>query len=643
MLARPIDQQRDQRRKRNQTRMEAAKAALKNDARAALKAHFGFDQFREGQREVVDAVLAGEDVLAVMPTGSGKSLCYQLPACMIDGTALVVSPLIALMKDQVDALAEFGVAATQINSSISHSEQRRRLEQMIAGEFDIVYVAPERFRNDGFRRALAQVSVGLLAVDEAHCISHWGHDFRPDYLSLDEVRAELDSPPTIALTATATSVVQKDILEQLDIPEARVVVSGFERPNLFYQVVETIGHEEKIAQIERLLHQRRGESVVVYCATRRQVAEVTDSLKAHGWLASSYHAGLSDLGRARVQDAFMAGDLPVLVATNAFGMGVDKADVRTIFHYNVPGSLEAYYQEAGRAGRDGDPAECVLLHNGRDARIHEFFAENSFPEKELVERVWLLLFKRGLKRHFLSADRICDHLNRAGKSGRIHSWGVSTALQLLEQGGHIQTGYDGDESWVEVLDRARLRDLRVDWDKLSRQRKLAERQSADVRTYATGRGCRQTALLHYFNSRPSYEGGCGHCDRCCGQLKIGRRRATSRRASGASQDSAETVVRKILSGVARARQHATPVRIAAMLRGSAANELRRLGLHEVSTFGLLGYLNQQDLFDLISACTEAELIQPARTQRVELSEKGVEVMRGDRPVPSTLLRLLEPI
>jgi len=624
--------------------MDAATAVKKQTPQAALKARFGFDNFRGGQLEVVQALLAGEDVLAVMPTGAGKSMCFQLPACMIEGTALVISPLIALMKDQVDAMEQAGVAATQINSSVPYPEQVRRLERMIAGDYDIVYVAPERFRNAEFCRAVAQISVGLLAIDEAHCISQWGHDFRPDYLSLDAVREQLGFPPTIALTATATSQVQEDIVAQLDIPNARRVVSGFERPNLFYEVVEASGHEEKVTQIERLLHKRRGETVIIYCATRRQVTEVTESLKSHGWLAASYHAGLSDAARAEIQDGFMAGDLPILVATNAFGMGVDKSDVRTIYHYNLPGSLEAYYQEAGRAGRDGEPAECVLLYNRRDGRIHDFFTDNSFPERELVERVWLLLFKRGLGQHALSADQICDHLNRSGKSSRVHEWGISTVLQWLEEAGHLRSGFSGDgpqgaHAWVEVLDRARLGELRVDWERLERQRKLAKHQSAEMHKYATARGCRQTSLLRYFNSTPSYAGGCGHCDRCCGHLKVGRARG----GRAQSEDSAETVIRKVLSGVARARQHATPIRVAAMLRGSTSPQLQRIGLNQVSTFGALSYLNQQDLFDLIGACAQAKLVAPAGAGRVDLSESGVSVMLGKSRAPVSLLQLLEPV
>lgn len=620
--------------------MDAQTTRPAHDVQAALKAHFGFDDFRPGQRDIVEAVLAGNDVLAVMPTGSGKSLCYQLPACMIEGTALVVSPLIALMKDQVDALREFGVAATLINSSIGYGEQQERLRKMAQGEYDLVYVAPERFRNKAFRGALAQAKIGLIAVDEAHCISQWGHDFRPDYLELGDIRSEVGNPAMMALTATATTLVQRDILEHLGMDDAEVIVSGFERPNLFYEVVETIGQQEKIGRIEKLLNFRRGESVVVYCATRRQVEEVSKSLKARGWLAAGYHAGLSDRQRAAIQDAFMAGDLPVLVATNAFGMGVDKSDVRAIIHYNIPGSLEAYYQEAGRAGRDGEPAECVVLYNSRDSGIHEFFAKNSFPRKEIVERVWLMMFKRGMGRHSIGAEQICDHLNRAGHSKRIHPWAVETSLKLLEAGGHLTTGTDGSYDWVEVLDRARLRDLRVDWDKLASQRKLSERQLEDVEMYATGRGCRQTYLLNYFNSRPSYKGGCGHCDTCCGRPEY----ASSPEGMLSpidAEDSAETIVRKLLSGVARARQHATPVRVAAMLRGSSSVELKRLGLSKLSTYGILDYMHQQDLVDLLDDCVDEGLVESAQRRGITLTDTGVEVMKGQESVPIGIERHLE--
>jgi ATP-dependent DNA helicase RecQ len=611
----------------------------KDELREALQQHFGFDNFRDGQREIVEQVLDGQDVLAVMPTGSGKSLCYQFPACVLEGTTLVVSPLIALMKDQVDALRDFGVAATLINSSIGFQEQQARMLEMAQGEYRIVYVAPERFKNDNFLNAVRDTDVDLLAVDEAHCISQWGHDFRPDYLKLGEVREILGGPPTIALTATATNLVQRDILENLGLPGAEVVVSGFERPNLFYEVYVAGGDEDKLSRIEKVVEHWRGESVVVYCATRRQVDEVTRGLQRGGVVVGTYHGGLSDRQRARVQEAFMHGDVPVLVATNAFGMGVDKPDVRAIVHYNIPGSLEAYYQEAGRAGRDGEPADCIVLYNRRDRGIHDFFIENSFPEKEVVESVWMFLYKKGVDTHQLGADEIADKISRSSRGGHVHNWAVETSLRLLEQGGHIDFGVRDGYPWVAVLDRARLRDLRVDWDRLKEQRDLGLRQLSDVETYATGQGCRQTYLLNYFNSTPSYDDGCGHCDNCVGQpdyaAHAGR---TVVRLD--TDDSADIVVRKLLSGVARARGRADALTLAAMLRGSTATDVRRPGFDSLSTHGILGYFNQQDLKELVDRCIGADLVTE-RQSSLALTDAGVSVMKGETGIPVDIMRSLE--
>ncbi len=611
----------------------------RDELREALQEHFGFDNFRTGQRDIVEQVLDGRDVLAVMPTGSGKSLCYQFPACVLDGTTLVVSPLIALMKDQVDALKEFGVAATLINSSIGFQEQQARMLEMAQGKYRIVYVAPERFKNDNFLNAVRDTDIDLLAVDEAHCISQWGHDFRPDYLKLGDVREMLGEPPTVALTATATNLVQRDILDNLGLPGAEVVVSGFERPNLFYEVYVAGGDEDKLSRIEKVVEHWRGESVVVYCATRRQVDEVTQGLKQGGVVVGTYHGGLSDRQRGRVQEAFMQGDVPVLVATNAFGMGVDKPDVRAIVHYNIPGSLEAYYQEAGRAGRDGDPADCIVLYNRRDRGIHDFFIENSFPEKEVVESVWMFLYKKGVDTHQVGAEEIADKLGRTGRSGRVHSWAVQTSLRLLQEGGHVDFGVRDGYPWVAVLDRARLRDLRVDWDRLKEQRDLGLRQLSDVETYATGKGCRQTYLLNYFNSSPSYDDGCGHCDACVGPPEYAE-------SSGRTvvmletDDSADTVVRKVLSGVARVRGRTDAQTVAAMLRGSLASDVRRNRLDELSTHGILDYFNQQDLIELIDRCIGSELVAEGRAS-VELTDTGVSVMKGDSSVPVDISRALE--
>lgn len=362
------------------------------DLEQELSRRFGFAGFRPGQREVIEAVLAGRDVLAVMPTGQGKSLCFQLPATLQPGLTLVVSPLIALMKDQVDGLRAKGIAAAAFHSGLSEPERDRVVQALKLGRLQLLYVAPERVQHDWFMRLLRSAWVSLFVVDEAHCISHWGHDFRPDYLRLGALRRELQSPPCLALTATATPKVQVDIAEKLDLREPLRVVTGFRRPNLRFSVRPCGSHAEKLSALEQALADVRDGSAIIYCATRKHVEEVAVALSRGCFsprpspLAARpsvgyYHAGLADDLRAKVHEQFLTGRIGVLVATNAFGMGIDKPDVRLVVHYDVPGSLEAYYQEAGRAGRDGRPASCVLLFYRPDVRTQEYFIKQSGNEQ----------------------------------------------------------------------------------------------------------------------------------------------------------------------------------------------------------------------------------------------------------------------
>ena len=345
----------------------------------ALKEHFGFDDFRPGQRQVTEAVVEGRSVIAVMPTGAGKSLCYQLPAMLLEGVALVVSPLISLMKDQVDQLRLRGIAAAYINSTQSPEERRDVLRSAEAGELSLLYVAPERFRFESAMSAIARLPLSLFVVDEAHCISQWGHDFRPDYLRLGEVVQSLGVQRVAAFTATATATVRKDIQRLLGLEDPLVVVSGFLRDNLHLAVIPIRQMVQKEAALLEVIRSVTG-SVVIYCATRRHCEEVVLRLKTLRVEAGLYHGGLSDEDRNLVQDAFATDQVQVMVATNAFGMGIDKRDVRAVIHYDVPGSVEAYYQEVGRAGRDGEVALGVLLFTYADTRIHEFFVTNGGEE-----------------------------------------------------------------------------------------------------------------------------------------------------------------------------------------------------------------------------------------------------------------------
>ncbi len=353
-----------------------------DDPREALKVHFGFETFRPLQAEIVADVLAGRDVFALLPTGGGKSLCYQLPAVMRPGLTVVISPLIALMKDQVDALRTNGIAATFLNSSLDYDAVQRRKGGLGRGEYRLLYVAPERLRAPGFYDDLAAWGVARFAIDEAHCISEWGHDFRPEYRQLAELRRRFAGVPFIALTATATERVRADVLSQLTLRSPRVHVGGFNRPNLSYRVVPK---QRAYDQLLRFARERARESGIVYCATRRTADDLASRLSADGIPALAYHAGLDPSVRSRHQERFVRDDVGVVCATIAFGMGIDKSNVRYVVHYDLPKNVEGYYQETGRAGRDGLPSECVLFFSAGDApKLRHFIDEKPDEERALA-------------------------------------------------------------------------------------------------------------------------------------------------------------------------------------------------------------------------------------------------------------------
>ncbi len=456
--------------------------------------NFQLSDFRPGQEEISRTILEGRDTLCVMPTGGGKSLCYQLPALVLSGTTLVVSPLIALMKDQVDSLAALGIPVSFINGTLSYEEQISRMDRLVAGEFRLMYVVPERFRSPRFVTAARKSKLSLLAIDEAHCVSQWGHDFRPDYARLGYFRKEIGDPPAIALTATATDVVRRDIIELLDLKDPAIFIRGFARSNLYYEVESVGGEQNKKDVLLEFLNSHPG-SGIVYTSSRKRTDEVANFINAFSnRRAVAYHAGMNPQDRKAVQEEFMQRrktasscsvvpspgsvspansgylvdsdflDLPerngkaetasdgasfqkadIVVATNAFGMGVDKSDVRFVVHYNMPGSLEGYYQEAGRAGRDGLPSHCLLLFNYGDRRTQEFFIESSYPSRDVVQKVYSYLCFQGDRIIEKTQQEIREELELSGCGADA----IGASEKLLESAGVLER-LDASENYISL-------------------------------------------------------------------------------------------------------------------------------------------------------------------------------------------------
>jgi ATP-dependent DNA helicase RecQ len=605
------------------------------DLTTSLRTHFGFTAFRPGQAEAVENLLAGQHTLVVMPTGAGKSLIYQLAALHRPGLTLVISPLIALMKDQVDSLARHNIPATCINSALPTNEQARRLRAMTEGAFRLAYVAPERLRSTPFQEALRSVTVSLLAVDEAHCISQWGHDFRPDYLHIASARSQMGDPVTVALTATATPQVQDDIVRLLGLPSARRIVTGFNRPNLSFEVRYTADLPAKLQTLQHLLAGWGDGAAIVYVGTRRDAEEVAEFVRSVcGLEAQHYHAGLDAETRTRVQEAFLAGDLPIVVATNAFGMGIDRPDVRLVVHYTLPGTLEAYYQEAGRAGRDGQPARAVLLYAPQDRALQEWFIENDAPTLEEIRALYEALRGSGRSKVWLTTDdlslvtglpevKVKVGLAQLEAAGAVQRLGDAGLRMLLRPG-----------PWDEAAVQATAAGM-------EERRHYRRAQLAQMIAYAEANSCRRRMLLDHFGDR-----GPAEASRCCDNC-LSRQAASSSTPVGdlSHLSQAERAALVILDALRRLKWEVGREKLARLLKGSRAREMHRFGYDQSVYYGRLAIFSLREIEDLIGQLIAQGYLKVIGGERpvLRLTPQGEAALKARASIPLRLPRGVSPV
>jgi ATP-dependent DNA helicase RecQ len=593
----------------------------------ALKKHFGLERFRYPQEGIIESILKREDTLVIMPTGGGKSLCYQLPALLLPGVTLVISPLIALMKDQVDGLKAKKIEAAMINSSQSWPQQQEILGALRAGKLKLLYIAPERFRARSFTDSLRGVEISLVAVDEAHCISQWGHDFRPDYLRLGEALESLGHPLCAAFTATATPEVQKDIRANLRLKSPNSFVSGFSRPNLTFTIRKPKTKLEKYRRIRKLIDLHK--TGIVYCATRKSVEEVSEWMKEDDQDHIVYHGGLSDTERSLAQDRFIGGETSVAVATNAFGMGIDRSDIRFVCHYEMPGSIEAFYQEAGRAGRDGKPGFCELQFMYADKRVQDFFIEGGNPDASLIKQTYAHLHSEAGNSYELVMP-IDELIYRLGK--KTNGMSVSAALGVLRRQGIIER-YDVPGSRVRgtrLLQPDTLPgDLILDAAALTEKKRRDESKLKKVIQWAYSQNCREQWILRYFgemNSKP-----CGRCDACMMAIDSPAR---------VLDENESVILKKALSGVARMSQRHTKHewiarfgrdRIIKCLIGSKAKTIVQADLDKLPTWGILKVHSTEFVSELFDAMAQQGLVETndGEYPLLQLTEFGSRVMFGE--------------